>query len=275
MRGWSTRCLNARPNGCLGRSCSHSMGTAFKCMPTSVGTPTWPRAWRAFWASRCPRTFASPTVPLRPLTFGGVGTSPCRNGGKTMSTSPLGGNRRFSALSVLWVASMLVSGMVLWGELGGVLLLAGGTLLAVAGILMAPRVHAKLATAVNVMIVMLLGGLWHGAHVNFVTWGALNGAVLVLWIVWPFAFRPRGPNCWAGSSPSTRWCWRAFGFGPVPSLHGTSPPKHPTRKTRGRPRRCSGTSWEGRAQSHGPGVVPHLRSGHRTSRPGLRIAPHA
>ena len=98
---------------------------------------------------------------------------------------PLGGNRRFSALSVLWVASMLVSGMVLWGELGGVLLLAGGTLLAVAGILMAPRVHAKLATAANVMIVMLLGGLWHGAHLNFVTWGALNGAVLVLWIVWP------------------------------------------------------------------------------------------
>ena len=31
----------------------------------------------------------------------------------------------------------------------------------------------------------------------------------------------------------------------------------------------------GRAQSHGPGVVPHLRSGHRTSRPRLRIAPHA
>ena len=84
---------------------------------------------------------------------------------------PLGGNRRFSALSLLWVASMLFSGMVLWGELGGVLLLAGGTLLAVAGVLMAPRVQAKLATVVNVLIVMLLGGLWHGAHVNFVTWG--------------------------------------------------------------------------------------------------------
>ena len=38
---------------------------------------------------------------------------------------PLGGNRRFSALSLLWVASMLFSGMVLWGELGGVLLLCG------------------------------------------------------------------------------------------------------------------------------------------------------
>lgn len=50
---------------------------------------------------------------------------------------------------------------------------------------MAPRVQAKLATVVNVLIVMLLGGLWHGAHVNFVTWGALNGVVLVLWIVWP------------------------------------------------------------------------------------------
>jgi alginate O-acetyltransferase complex protein AlgI len=33
-------------------------------------------------------------------------------------------------------------------------------------------------TYVNLLIVMLLGGLWHGAAWNFVVWGALHGALL-------------------------------------------------------------------------------------------------
>jgi alginate O-acetyltransferase complex protein AlgI len=33
-------------------------------------------------------------------------------------------------------------------------------------------------TYVNLMIVMLLGGLWHGASWNFVLWGAIHGAML-------------------------------------------------------------------------------------------------
>jgi alginate O-acetyltransferase complex protein AlgI len=32
---------------------------------------------------------------------------------------------------------------------------------------------------VNIMVTMLLGGLWHGASWNFVIWGALHGAALV------------------------------------------------------------------------------------------------
>ena len=35
-------------------------------------------------------------------------------------------------------------------------------------------------TIVNVMIVFLLSGLWHGASWNFVIWGALNGLFLVV-----------------------------------------------------------------------------------------------
>lgn len=35
-------------------------------------------------------------------------------------------------------------------------------------------------TLVNLMITMLLGGLWHGASWTFVIWGAIHGAVLVL-----------------------------------------------------------------------------------------------
>ena len=38
--------------------------------------------------------------------------------------------------------------------------------------------HGKVRTYVNLFIVMLLGGLWHGAAWNFVIWGMLHGVLL-------------------------------------------------------------------------------------------------
>lgn len=38
----------------------------------------------------------------------------------------------------------------------------------------------KARTYVNLMITMILGGLWHGASWNFILWGALHGAALVV-----------------------------------------------------------------------------------------------
>jgi D-alanyl-lipoteichoic acid acyltransferase DltB (MBOAT superfamily) len=38
----------------------------------------------------------------------------------------------------------------------------------------------RVRTWVNVMVTMLLGGLWHGASWNFVLWGGLHGAALVV-----------------------------------------------------------------------------------------------
>ncbi|HYL72672.1 MAG TPA: MBOAT family protein [Bryobacteraceae bacterium] len=38
--------------------------------------------------------------------------------------------------------------------------------------------HGKLATYRNLMITMLLGGLWHGASWNFVVWGGYHGLLL-------------------------------------------------------------------------------------------------
>ncbi len=42
----------------------------------------------------------------------------------------------------------------------------------------------KFRTNVNLMITMLLGGLWHGASWQFVIWGALNGVGLVIYKHW-------------------------------------------------------------------------------------------
>jgi D-alanyl-lipoteichoic acid acyltransferase DltB (MBOAT superfamily) len=40
--------------------------------------------------------------------------------------------------------------------------------------------HGRLRTYRNLMITMVLGGLWHGARWNFVFWGVFHGAILAL-----------------------------------------------------------------------------------------------
>jgi alginate O-acetyltransferase complex protein AlgI len=39
-------------------------------------------------------------------------------------------------------------------------------------------------TDVNLMITMLLGGLWHGASWQFLIWGGLNGLGLIVYKLW-------------------------------------------------------------------------------------------
>lgn len=39
--------------------------------------------------------------------------------------------------------------------------------------------HGKFRQCVNLMITMLLGGLWHGASLNFIVWGGLHGLFLI------------------------------------------------------------------------------------------------
>jgi alginate O-acetyltransferase complex protein AlgI len=38
--------------------------------------------------------------------------------------------------------------------------------------------HGRVRTYVNLLLTMLLGGLWHGANLTFVVWGALHGLLL-------------------------------------------------------------------------------------------------
>ncbi len=44
--------------------------------------------------------------------------------------------------------------------------------------------HGKIRTYINLLITMLLGGLWHGAAIRFVLWGALHGTALALHKMW-------------------------------------------------------------------------------------------
>jgi alginate O-acetyltransferase complex protein AlgI len=61
-------------------------------------------------------------------------------------------------------------------------------------------------TRLNLMLTMLLGGLWHGAAWRFVVWGGFHGALLVLHRAWRALF-PAGSrvDAWRG-----RWAYRAL-----------------------------------------------------------------
>jgi D-alanyl-lipoteichoic acid acyltransferase DltB (MBOAT superfamily) len=53
---------------------------------------------------------------------------------------------------------------------------------------------SSLATYRNLMITMVLGGLWHGASWNFVVWGTLHGGALAVTRMW---------QRWRGKRPGT------------------------------------------------------------------------
>src|SRR4029079_4591747 len=51
-----------------------------------------------------------------------------------------------------------------------------------------PGKRSKFFTYVNLVVTMVIGGLWHGANWNFVIWGALHGLGLVFVRLWQTRF---------------------------------------------------------------------------------------
>ena len=49
----------------------------------------------------------------------------------------------------------------------------------------------KIRTYINLMLTMLLGGLWHGASLRFIIWGGLHGIGLVFNRIWDSIFKSR------------------------------------------------------------------------------------
>ena len=97
---------------------------------------------------------------------------------------PLGGNRGGSIgtwIALFFIVSFIVllSGkvIVLYGFIWAALLL---TFVAI----WVKPFRAWLTTNINLLITMLLGGLWHGASWQFVIWGGLNGLGLVVYKLW-------------------------------------------------------------------------------------------
>lgn len=107
---------------------------------------------------------------------------------------PLGGNRKGTTASYIILGIMIL----------GVLLAFKTNLVVVFSVLIATLVFFLLATYnasfknqintnVNLMLTMLIGGLWHGASWKYVIWGGLNGLGIVVYKLWrkisPYEFK--------------------------------------------------------------------------------------
>jgi alginate O-acetyltransferase complex protein AlgI len=97
---------------------------------------------------------------------------------------PLGGNRSGSVASYLLIFAGLF-GFALTATSSLVsYLLAGVVLVFLMLYQFIPSFRRGFNTNINLMLTMLLGGLWHGASWNFMVWGGLNGLGLLAHKQW-------------------------------------------------------------------------------------------
>jgi len=116
---------------------------------------------------------------------------------------PLGGNRKGSIASYLIVFIFFVMIALLAGNPLLTLILSGVFALGSIAMRYSPVVAKWVNTNINLMLTMILGGLWHGASWNFVTWGTLNGIGLVVYKNW------KKVSPWADKK---KWYNRAIGL---------------------------------------------------------------
>lgn len=76
--------------------------------------------------------------------------------------------------------------------------------------------HGPARTRINLMVTMLLGGLWHGAHWNFVVWGGFHGAALLAYNLLPQGkWRPPRPLAVGATFLMVVFGWVMFRAGSV------------------------------------------------------------
>ena len=97
---------------------------------------------------------------------------------------PMGGNRGASTFTWISATFLLVFVLLLLPNAGARLIALGGLCIAAAVVYVWPALRIRISTNINLVMTMLIGGLWHGASWNFVLWGALNGLGLVVYKGW-------------------------------------------------------------------------------------------
>lgn len=97
---------------------------------------------------------------------------------------PLGGNREGTIGSYIAISILSIVLVMLTGKLWLLLILF---LIAIAFALISyfsAGFRKSINTNINLMVTMLLGGLWHGSSWLFIIWGGLNGLGLVIHKLW-------------------------------------------------------------------------------------------
>ena len=97
---------------------------------------------------------------------------------------PLGGNRTSGFLSYFLLFAILAIAAFRLHNTAFTIAVVTICLVIVALLAFRPSHRRELGTNVNNMDTMLLGGLWHGASFNFITWGGLNGLGILVHKWW-------------------------------------------------------------------------------------------
>lgn len=97
----------------------------------------------------------------------------------------VGGNRNGSFAGFLF-PTLFFAGLIAWGiyyqatSIVPLVVSVAATIVFILTFLLSKERNRTMYTNVNLMTTMLLGGLWHGASLRFIIWGALHGIALAV-----------------------------------------------------------------------------------------------
>ena len=117
---------------------------------------------------------------------------------------PMGGNRGASPFTYISLALVVAFVVLLSGKLWLIPAFAIVFGMVALAMYFSPGFRLSVSTNINLMMTMLIGGLWHGASWMFVIWGGLNGIGLVVYKFW------RKISPWENSSHWAADFWKIF-----------------------------------------------------------------
>ena len=97
---------------------------------------------------------------------------------------PLGGNRKGTIGSYISILILCFFLVLLTGKIWLIYVLIGSAILLVILARFFPKFKHSVNTNINILVTMLLGGLWHGSSWMFIIWGGLNGLGLMIHKGW-------------------------------------------------------------------------------------------
>ena len=97
---------------------------------------------------------------------------------------PLGGNKTGGWGTYISTFCIFIFLIFITQWYGLIFIYIGVTAFYLLGVLVIPNFKKYVHRDLNLLITMVVGGLWHGPSVNFVIWGTMNGLALILYNHW-------------------------------------------------------------------------------------------
>lgn len=97
---------------------------------------------------------------------------------------PLGGNRKGTFGTFFWIFVIILFAVLISGKIWPIVIIGIFSTILFAASNFYPQIRKGIVKNLNLMVTMLIGGLWHGASWNFMIWGGLNGLGIVSFNFW-------------------------------------------------------------------------------------------